>query len=133
MGNKTYKVGYGKPPKSGQFQKGRSGNPKGRPKKSANNFGEALIKELGQLVTVTTNGVTEQITKSEAIVRQLINKAIVEKDIRAIKLIESLKYKYDPTEEKSISPALPDFIINPPSTCAHENCPSNVTSNEIID
>ena len=28
------KVGYGRPPKSGQFNKGQSGNPKGRPKKA---------------------------------------------------------------------------------------------------
>jgi hypothetical protein len=27
-----YKVGYGKPPRATQFKRGRSGNPKGRPK-----------------------------------------------------------------------------------------------------
>jgi len=27
-----YEVGYGKPPKHGQFKPGQSGNPKGRPK-----------------------------------------------------------------------------------------------------
>jgi uncharacterized protein DUF5681 len=29
----TYEVGFGKPPKAGQFKKGASGNPKGRPKR----------------------------------------------------------------------------------------------------
>lgn len=29
----VYKVGYKKPPKSGQFKKGQSGNPRGRKKK----------------------------------------------------------------------------------------------------
>lgn len=33
---KDYEVGYGKPPKATQFQKGKSGNPKGRPKNSQN-------------------------------------------------------------------------------------------------
>ena len=31
-----YEVGYGRPPKSGQFKNGQSGNPKGRPKGSLN-------------------------------------------------------------------------------------------------
>ena len=30
---KDYEVGYGKPPESGKFKKGQSGNPKGRKKK----------------------------------------------------------------------------------------------------
>lgn len=33
LAQRTYEVGYGKPPTQGQFVKGRSGNPKGRPKK----------------------------------------------------------------------------------------------------
>ncbi len=30
------KIGYGRPPKAGQFKPGQSGNPQGRPKGSTN-------------------------------------------------------------------------------------------------
>jgi hypothetical protein len=32
--NRGYEIGYRKPPKATQFRKGRSGNPRGRPKRS---------------------------------------------------------------------------------------------------
>jgi hypothetical protein len=43
-----YKVGYGKPPKSGQFKRGKSGNPKGRPKGSLK-LATDLAAELNEM------------------------------------------------------------------------------------
>jgi len=70
-----YEVGYGKPPKERRFQKGVSGNPTGRPKKTPN-FHSIFIKESGSLITVNDNGQRRRISKLEGIAKQLHNKAL---------------------------------------------------------
>jgi hypothetical protein len=73
-GGKDYEVGYRKPPKSGQFRKGMSGNPSGRPKKPSN-FAEKVLRELDSKLPITSNGRPKFITKDEAIVKQAVHKA----------------------------------------------------------
>jgi hypothetical protein len=70
-----YEVGYGKPPKNTQFQKGISGNPRGRPKKSLD-FDHELIKESLSLITITDNGQRKRISKFQGIAKQMTNKAL---------------------------------------------------------
>jgi hypothetical protein len=70
-----YEVGYGKPPESGRFKKGASGNPSGRPKKPTDSDSE-WRRELTSKVTVIENGKRNTITKSAAYKRQTTNKAI---------------------------------------------------------
>jgi hypothetical protein len=70
-----YQVGYGKPPMHSRFKKGESGNPKGRPKGSKN-VATLLEKELKQRVLVTENGRRRSITKQEAMLKHLVNKAV---------------------------------------------------------
>ena len=73
--NKNYEVGFGKPPSHSRFIKGKSGNPKGRPKGSKN-LATIFHKIGNERVTVTENGRSRAVTKKEAIVLQLTNKAL---------------------------------------------------------
>ena len=59
----SYDVGYRKPPKHGQFRKGRSGNPTGR-KKGSHNLKTDLYDELFSKITISEGGRRRQITKS---------------------------------------------------------------------
>jgi hypothetical protein len=81
-------VGYALPPKSGQFKKGQSGNPKGR-KKGSLGLSTLIRKSAKERVTVQENGTRKSLTKDEAAVKQLFNQA-ASGDQRAIKLMADL-------------------------------------------
>jgi hypothetical protein len=83
-----YEVGYGKPPRRAGFQKGRSGNPKGRPKGSKN-LATLLGQALDEKVHITEDGKRRRITKRELVIRQLVNKSAAA-DLRAIKQLTDI-------------------------------------------
>lgn len=70
-----YEVGFGRPPKHTQFKPGRSGNAKGRPRKSKE-LHKLIQAELDTTIPVQEAGREKRITKREAIVKQLVNRAI---------------------------------------------------------
>jgi hypothetical protein len=80
-----YSVGYKKPPQHTQFQPGKSGNPKGRPKKVAT-INELFLKELHSRIPITANGRRRMISLAQAIVKQLANKAAIG-DYKAARLV----------------------------------------------
>lgn len=70
----TPEVGYGKPPRSTRFQKGRSGNPRGRPRGRKRNAPYDSV--LGRMVTVRENGAERRITAAEAFILQLTKRGL---------------------------------------------------------
>jgi hypothetical protein len=86
--DRDYSVGYGKPPRSTRFPKGKSGNSRGRPPGSKN-MGDLFEAALNEEVTITENGKRRVISKREAITKQLVNKA-ASGDPRSIKLLVDL-------------------------------------------
>jgi hypothetical protein len=71
----SYEVGFGKPPERTRFKKGRSGNPKGRPRKKPDLYSE-LTKVLRENVTITVDGQQEKVTVQQALLRRLRDQAL---------------------------------------------------------
>lgn len=77
-----YEVGYGKPPQSGQFKKGQSGNRKGRPPKTDLDAA-SVVAVLDGPVRIKTGGGEDDMPAFEASVRKLASRAINNGDIQA--------------------------------------------------
>jgi Family of unknown function (DUF5681) len=94
-------VGYRRPPKSTQFKKGKSGNPRGRPK-GRKNIGKVLLDVTGQRIAVTENGKTRSMPMVEVMLRRLANDAV--NDQGALKLLFSLYERYGDLAESADAP-----------------------------
>ena len=81
-------VGYAKPPRTTRFKKGVSGNPKGRPKGSLN-VATVFTKTLRERVVINEHGQRKSVTKLEAALKQLVNKA-ASGDLRALAQLVAL-------------------------------------------
>ena len=86
--SEDFEVGYCKPPKHSQFQAGRSGNPKGRPKGSKN-LATQLSDALSEKVVITKDGRRLKVSKFEVILTQVVNKS-AGGDLNAARLVISL-------------------------------------------
>jgi hypothetical protein len=106
-----YTVGYGKPPRHSGFQKGRSGNPKGRPKGSKN-LATLVTQALDEKVIVTEDGRRRRVTKRELVVTQLVNKSAAA-DLRAIKQLTDIVQSAERRSEGSAVPSEPAKLTAP--------------------
>ncbi len=105
MNNNDYEIGYRKPPKSTQFKRGKSGNPKGRPKKEREQicdmiekifFGDRKARINGQFVT--TNYMEMMLMK--------MSESAINGNVQAAKMMQNMAEKYGFSDGK-ISVILP--------------------------
>lgn len=97
-------VGYGKPPKATQFKKGRSGNPRGRPKGSLN-LDTVVTQALGAKVVVTEGGRRIEMSKLAVAITQVANKA-ASGDLKATQIALNLWPLVSATVEAPLHPDL---------------------------
>jgi hypothetical protein len=73
--DQDYQVGYGKPPLQTRFQPGRSGNPKGRPKR-AKGLSTIVRSTLTEKVKVRTASGEKRISRIEAALHKTVELAM---------------------------------------------------------
>lgn len=93
-----YECGYMKPPKSGQFKPGQSGNPKGRPSGSKNIY-KLLDDIVNEKIQMTKNGKPVRISKKQAMLFQAVNKA-VQGDLKAFQTLLPVMAEVDHKKEE---------------------------------
>jgi hypothetical protein len=91
------KVGYKRPPRDRQFQKGRSGNPKGRPHRTKN-LETDLREELADRIPIREGERHIRVSKQRALLKALLAKAL-RGDTRAASLVIQLIAKVMITDD----------------------------------
>lgn len=95
-----YEVGFGRPPVQHQFVKGRSGNPRGRPKAKPPTVGVTSLLELADKVasrkiTMNIDGKAHQMSVLEAILMKTQQMALAGKQ-DAVRTLIALHTKFEP-------------------------------------
>ncbi len=112
-GPRDYEVGYGRPPEATRFRKGKSGNVRGRPRKSH----DAAIDVAGLLdepVKVREGGEIKQMQPKEVALRKTLKQAL-EGDRRSIGYLLDLFERYG-LLAGSFEHAAGDGVLTLPST-----------------
>ena len=102
-----YEIGFGKPPERTRFKRGQSGNPQGRPKGTLN-MATVLERVLREKVVINENGQRQTITKLEAAIKQVTNKA-ASGELKALQLLSALVRS---AEERAIKTVVPNSALD---------------------
>jgi len=100
-------VGYCNPPEHTRFKAGQSGNPRGRPKGTLN-MATVLARTLREKVIISEHGRRKTISKLEAAIKQLTNKA-ASGELKALQLLAVLVRS---AEERAIQTAAPTSSLD---------------------
>jgi len=112
-------VGYGKPPKHAQFQKGKSGNPKGRPK-GALGLESVLRATFDQKLTTTVNGKPTKMPLIQALVTKLMLIAMSGNHSAMKMALELYNIAYPPVNDNQPLSAGSSFALTPEQLAAVE-------------
>ena len=107
-------VGYKQPPLESRFKKGRSGNPKGRPKGSWSGK-DLLQKALAIPLRITENGVVRTLPQKDVLFRSLLAKAI-KGDSKSVALILKLIDKWNIDHSAPTVTMIQRVIVEPDGT-----------------
>jgi hypothetical protein len=110
--SKDYEVGYGRPPAASRFQKGISGNPIGKAKKTkAPNLKTQLQTALNKTVTIRVGNRQKTVSKGAAGIEQLIDQwAKGDRHARRDLILICEKLEIDLTDREALQSALEDAV-----------------------
>ena len=108
-----YEIGYGRPPQSGKFKAGVSGNPKGRPRRKPLPIADTVEAVLSTPMKYRERGRTHTATRNEVNLKILVERAI-KGDVAAADLVlrcraHAQRHGEAGVERLTVTDWLPDY------------------------